>query len=50
LEALAAYRDGIAEIDRIVVSLPSRRARLSERLHDGAPRTIREHAMTDDTQ
>ena len=36
--SLAAYRDSIAEIDRAITSLTSRRAVLAEKLHNGATR------------
>jgi peroxiredoxin/DNA-binding transcriptional MerR regulator len=39
--SLAAYRDGIAELDRTIASLTSRRELLAERLHQGASRTFR---------
>lgn len=39
--SLAAYRDGIAELDRTIASLTSRRKLLAERLQQGASRTFR---------
>ena len=49
--SLTAYRDSIAELDRAIASLTSRRLRLAEKLHDGATRTFstQGQAMTDFT-
>lgn len=38
--SLASYRDSIREIDRLISSLQDRRARLVDRLHEGAARTF----------
>ncbi|MDQ1131218.1 MerR family transcriptional regulator [Microbacterium sp. SORGH_AS_0888] len=49
VSSLAAYRDGIAEIDRIIATLRARRAQLAERLHESASRTFtKEQPMSDD--
>lgn len=48
VSSLAAYRDGIAEIDRIIATLRARRAQLMERLDKSASRTFaKEKPMTD---
>ena len=40
VSSLAAYRDGIAEIDRIISTLRARRSQLVERLDESASRTF----------
>lgn len=47
--SLAAYRDSIAELDRTIASLTSRRELLAEKLHHGASRTFQteNRTMTD---
>lgn len=40
VSSLAAYRDGLAEIDRIIATLQARRAQLVERLDESASRTF----------
>jgi peroxiredoxin/DNA-binding transcriptional MerR regulator len=49
--ALAAYRDSIAEVDRVIASLAARRQRLVRKLEQGAARTDTKEplAMTDFT-
>jgi peroxiredoxin/DNA-binding transcriptional MerR regulator len=49
--ALAAYRDSIAEIDRVLASLAARRQHLARKLEQGAARTYTKEApaMTDFT-
>jgi len=50
VSSLAAYRDSIADIDRIVGTLQARRAQLVARLDEGASRTFpKEKTMTDYT-
>ena len=44
--SLAAYRDSIAELDRTIASLSSRREHLAERLQQGASRTFRTEITT----
>lgn len=44
--SLAAYRDSIAELDRTIASLVSRRALMAERLQLGASRTFRTEETT----
>ncbi len=44
--SLAAYRNGITELDRTIASLTSRRDLLAERLQQGASRTFRTDATT----
>jgi peroxiredoxin/DNA-binding transcriptional MerR regulator len=44
--SLAAYRDGIAELDRTIASLSSRREHLVARLQQGASRTFRTEITT----
>ena len=44
--SLASYRDSIAEIDRLLVVLQERRARLVERLMDGASRALPDAVAT----
>lgn len=48
VSSLAAYRDSIAEIDRIVAILHTRRTHLAERLEESASRTFtKEKPLTD---
>ncbi|RKT88212.1 Peroxiredoxin [Saccharopolyspora antimicrobica] len=48
--SLVAYRDSIAELDRMIASLTARRDLLIRRLHRGAARSsAKENAMTDYT-
>lgn len=48
VSSLAAYRQSIAGIDQIIATLQARRARLVERLDEGASRTFKlENPMTD---
>jgi len=49
--SLAAYRDGIAEVDRVIASLVARRERLVRKLEEGAARNFVKEppAMTDFT-
>lgn len=44
--SLAAYRDSIAELDRTIASLASRREHLLQRLHHSASRTFRTEIHT----
>lgn len=46
VSSLVAYRDGIARIDRRIAALQATRARLIERLEDGASRTFHELDIT----
>ncbi|MFJ3490591.1 MerR family transcriptional regulator [Leifsonia aquatica] len=48
VSSLAAYRDSIAEIDRIVATLQTRRAELVRRLDEGASRTFEKETMMTD--